>query len=77
MTFEVEQIPDELLMRAAKEMGSRSNEARILQEIRSGRSKDRQMFAFRCGSVWFIGSTPDARTKLDMIEMAQDLAAED
>ena len=77
MTFEVVQIPDNLLKRAAKKMGSRSKEARILEEIRLGRSQDRQMFAYRCGSVWFIGSTPDARTERAMIEMAQELDEEE
>ena len=72
MAIEVIQIPDELLERAASERGSRSTEAKILEELRLRRAQDRQMFAFRCGSVWFMGSTPDARTERAMIELAEE-----
>ena len=51
MAIEVMQIPDELLMRAAEERGSRSTEAQILAELRSKRAQDRQTFAYRCGST--------------------------
>jgi len=77
MAIEVMQIPDELLMRAAEERGSRSTEAQILAELRSKRAQDRQTFAYRCGSTWFIGSTPDARTEQAMIEIALELDEEE
>ena len=77
MEIEVMQIPDELLMRAAEESGSRSTEARILAELRAKRAQDRQTFAYRCGSMWFIGSTPDARTEQAMIEVALALDEEE
>ena len=33
-------------------------------------AQDRQTFAYRCGSMWFTGLTPDARTEQAMIEIA-------
>jgi uncharacterized protein with PhoU and TrkA domain len=77
MTIEVMQVADEMLVRAAEERGSRSTEAKILQELRLKRAQDRQMFAFRCGSVWFMGSTPDARTERAMIELAEEFDEEE
>jgi hypothetical protein len=71
--MEVVRVPDELLARAAKERGPRSTEARLLEDIRSQRALDRQIFAFRCGTLWHLGSTPDAAIERAMIEMAQDL----
>ena len=71
MAIEVIQIPDEDLVRAAKVRGSRSAEARILEEVRLKRAQDWQTFAFRCGSTWFIGSVPDAKTERAMIEIAE------
>ena len=77
MPIEVVRVPDELLMRAAAERGSRSTEAQILAELRSKRAQDRQTFAYRCGSTWLIGSTPDARTERAMIEIALELDEEE
>jgi len=71
--MEVVPIPDDLLAQIAKELGSESTEARLLAEIHSQRALDRQIYAFRCGTLWYLGSTPDAATERTMIEMAQDL----
>jgi hypothetical protein len=73
MAIEVIQISDELLERAANERGSRSTEAKVLAELRLERALDRQRFAFRCGSLWFVGSAPDARTERAMIEIAEEV----
>jgi hypothetical protein len=77
MAIEVITIPDEDLVRAAKKGGSRSAEAKILEEIRLKRAQDWQTFAFRCGSTWFIGSIPDAKTEQAMIEIALELDEEE
>ena len=77
MAIKVKQVADEDLVRAATVGGSRSAEAKILQEVRLKRAQDWQTFAFRCGSMWFIGSTPDAKTERAMIEMAEELDEEE
>ena len=76
MAIEVIQIPDELLMRAAKKQGSTSTEAKILEELRLERALDRQAFAFRCGRTWFVGSAPDATTERAMIEFVEEAVEE-
>jgi hypothetical protein len=73
MAIDVIPIPDELLERAANERGSRSTEAKVLAELRLDRALDRQWFAFQCGSLWFVGSAPDARTERAMIEVAVEV----
>ena len=52
--MEVVPIPDDLLAQIAKELGSESTEARLLAEIRSQRALDRQIYAFRCGTLWHL-----------------------
>ncbi len=73
MAIEVMQIPDELLERAARQRGSRSTEAKVLAKLRLDRALDRQRFAFQCGSLWFVGAAPDARTQRAMIEVAVEV----
>jgi len=57
---------------AAEENGPSSAEAEALARLRLQRSKDRQVYAFRFGSYLVTGPTPDARTELAMIEIAEE-----
>ena len=45
----VVRVSDEELERLAKESGRLSIEARIIEELREFRSKDRQVYAYRVG----------------------------
>jgi hypothetical protein len=51
MADHVEFVPDEELERLAKERGPSSVEARMVEELRKLRAKDRQIFAFRVGAL--------------------------
>jgi hypothetical protein len=70
MADEVEFVPDIELERLAEEHGPSSIEARIMEELRKLRAKDRQVFAFRVGPSWFTGATPDAKTELWLLDLA-------
>ena len=43
-----------------------------MEELRERRAKDRQVYAFRLGDYDFIGSVPDARTELALIDLAEE-----
>ena len=77
MVDAVELIPDEELERLAIERGRSSIEARILQDLRKMRAKDRQTFAFRIGACWFTGPTPDRRTELWLLDLANEAGEEE
>jgi hypothetical protein len=66
----VELVPDEDLERLAMELGPSSIAARIVEDLRELRAKDRQAFAFRIGTSWFTGPTPDAKTEQWLLELA-------
>jgi hypothetical protein len=68
----VELVPDEELERLALELGPSSIAARIVEDLRELRAKDRQAFAFRVGASWFTGPTPDAKTELWLLDLAGD-----
>jgi hypothetical protein len=70
MPIEVVQIPDDALALAATVNGPSSAEAQILACLQALRARDRQVFAFRVGDYLIAGPVPDARTELDMIEIA-------
>jgi hypothetical protein len=71
MAGEIELVSDEELERLAKERGPTSIEARIVQELHKLRAMDRQIFAFRVGAFWFTGPTPDAKTELWLLDLAE------
>jgi hypothetical protein len=54
-------------MRLAKKGGPRSIAAKVLAELRAQRSKDRQVFAFRCGAFWITGPVPDVHAEADLM----------
>ena len=75
MADHVELVPDEEL-ELAKERGSSSVEARMVEELRKLRAKDRQIFAFRVGASWFTGPTLDAKTELWLLDLADESGEE-
>jgi hypothetical protein len=68
---EVIPVPDAELERLARAGGPLSVEARILEELREQRAKDRQVFAFRVGEYYFTGPTPDATTEIALVDLAE------
>lgn len=76
MADHVELVPDEELERLAKEHGPSSVEARMVEELQKLRAKDRQIFAFRVGASWFTGPTPDAKTELWLLDLADESGEE-
>jgi hypothetical protein len=72
MPIEVERVSDEELEFDAKAKGPRSPEAQALARLRSQRSRDRQVYAFKFGNYVMIGALPDARTELATIELAEE-----
>ena len=77
MTIEVTRVPDEELEGLAKKNGPSSLEAHVLRNLRSLRSKDRQAYAFKFGRYMIAGPTPDAATEQIMIEIAEDVEADE
>jgi hypothetical protein len=72
VAIEIVCVPDTELERLAEQAGSLSVEAEIVEELRERRAKDRQVYAFRLGDYYFIGSIPDARTELALIDLAEE-----
>ena len=72
MASDLVRVPDQEVERLAKEQGPGSVAARVLAELRAQRAKDWQVFAFRIGNYWVTGPVPDARTEVDLIEIADE-----
>jgi hypothetical protein len=70
MEITLELVYDAELEAAAQVNGPDSVEAQVLARLRIQRSKDRQVHAFRIGNYWMTGPTPDTRTEIAMIELA-------
>jgi hypothetical protein len=65
-------VTDAELERLAQKGGPTSVEARIVEELREQRAKDRQVFAFKVGEYYFTGPTPDATTEIALLDLAED-----
>jgi hypothetical protein len=65
--MEVTPVSDLDLERLADVRGPSSVEAKVVKELRRKRARDHQVHVFQVGNYYFIGSTPDAQTELDMI----------
>jgi hypothetical protein len=68
--------PDAELEELARAHGPFSIEAKLSRELRKGRAKDRQVFAFKVGDYYFTGPIPDARGEQALIRLA-DVDEED
>jgi hypothetical protein len=71
MTLEVMRIPDDEREHLADEHGPFSIEAKLLRELRKGRARNRQVFAFHVGDYYFTGPMPDARAEQALIRLAE------
>jgi hypothetical protein len=63
-------VPDDEVERLAKRDGPGSVAAEVWAELSAQRSKDRQVFAFRCGDWWITGPVPDVQSEADLIGWA-------
>lgn len=65
-------IPDDELKRLAEIDGPKGAAAFILRKVIVKRRKDRQVYAWRIGSYYFVGPVPDATTEAQMVEVASE-----
>ena len=63
-------IPDDMLRRMAEAEGPKGVASKILCKVIAKRRKDRQVFAWRIGSYYFVGPAPDAALEVQIIELA-------
>ena len=70
--MDITRIPDDDLKQLAEIEGPRGAAAFILRKVIAKRRKDRQVFAWRIGSYYFVGPVPDATTEAQMIELASE-----
>ena len=72
---EITRVTDEELEELVRSQGPHCIEAVVLKNLREGRAKDRQVFAFRIGDTYYTGPVPDAETEATLIDIAE--ASED
>jgi hypothetical protein len=70
--MDIVRIPDDMLRRMAEAESPKGAASNILREVIAKRRKDRQVFAWRIGSYYFVGPVPDAETEAAIIEFAGD-----
>ena len=68
--MDIVRIPDDMLKRMADAEGPKGAAAHVLRKMIAKRCKDRQVFAWRIGSYYFVGPMPDAALEAQMIELA-------
>jgi len=69
--MDIVRIPDDMLRRMAEAEGPRGAASTILRRVIAKRRKDRQVFAWRIGSFYFVGPVPDATMEAAIIEFAR------
>jgi hypothetical protein len=75
--MEITRVTDDELARLAAEQGPGSAAAAILHRLTRKRAKDYQVFAWQVGPYYFVGPAPDARTEVAMIDLAEEVEADE